>query len=189
MLSLFSWSMYFLSFTPLWLAVLFIDSRSMASQIRNRGTEIISILCILLGMVVALFVLVHCLRKARKEDRQECILSEAKEQKSVTADFILAYILPLLAFDFTKWDQVVLFLIFFVTLGLLCIRHNYLILNVILDLMRYRFYECIYLNADNTEIHRTVISQQRLNARIGLGIKVYPLNDDYALDQFSMHRN
>lgn len=182
-LSLLSWSMYFLSFFPLWIAVLFVDARSIGTN--NNTTEILTIILIVIGIVISLYVLHSCLKRTRMEEQQVCIIEKAVEQKSITADFILAYILPLLAFDFTQWDQVVLFLIFFLTLGMICIRHNYLILNIVLDLMGYRFYECSYINTDKREISKTVISQQRLNAKIGLEMKVYPINDDYVIDQFS----
>ena len=143
----------------------FVDSRNLGTN--NNKTEIISIILIIIGMVISLYVLLCCLKRARKEEQQVCIIEKAIEQKSITADFILAYILPLLAFDFTQWAQVVLSLVFFLTLGMLCIRHNYLVLNIVLDLMRYRFYECTYINSDNQEISKTVISQQRLNAKTG----------------------
>lgn len=43
----------------------------------------------------------------------------------ITAEYLLSYILPLFAFDFTKWDEVVKFLIFFLTFSYLCIRHGH----------------------------------------------------------------
>ena len=184
MLNLFPWCMYFLSFTPLWIAVAFVNIRSLMSGATHCLTEIISITLIFLGTVFGLIVLHCCLNRAKSEEQPGYVIEKAREQKTTTADFILAYILPLLAFDFTRWDQTVLFLIFFITLGLLCIRHNYLILNVILDLLGYRFYECTYRNIDNREINRVVLSQQRLNAKVGLTIKLFSLNDDYSLDQY-----
>ena len=183
MLSFLSWSMYFLSFIPLWFAVIFVDARNLGAK--NNKIEILTIIFIFIGIVISLCILLSCLKRARIEEQQVCNIKKAVEQKSITADFILAYILPLLAFDFTKWDQVVLFLIFFLTLGIICIRHNFLILNIVLDFMGYRFYDCLYINTDNQEISKTVISQQRLNAKIGLEMRVYPINDDYVIDQFN----
>lgn len=59
------------------------------------------------------------------------------------AEYLLSYILPLFAFDFTVWNGVVLFLIFFTILGFLCIKHNYFSVNIILEMAEFRFYNCI----------------------------------------------
>ena len=37
----------------------------------------------------------------------------AQEEKTITAEFLLSYILPLFTFDFRTWDGVFLFLIFY----------------------------------------------------------------------------
>ena len=57
-------------------------------------------------------------------DKYEYTIVDAKENKSIITDYMLSYILPLFVFDFTQWDGVVMFLIFFITLGFLCIKHN-----------------------------------------------------------------
>mgnify|MGYP000320977530 FL=1 len=60
----------------------------------------------------------------------------------ITAEYLLSYILPLFAFDFTKWDEVVKFLIFFLTFGYLCIKHNSFSVNIVLELLGYKMYDC-----------------------------------------------
>ena len=126
---IFSASLFFMSFVPLWISILFIDVKSIVTGGEIR-TEVISI-------IIIVYRLVSC-----------------SEEKSVSAEYLLSYILPLFAFDFTQWDQVVLFLIFYVTLAFLCIRHNYFSINVILEVCHYRFYSCTLENEDHISIEK-----------------------------------
>ena len=52
MSKIFSMCLYFISFAPLWLSVIFIDVKSIIENDQNLATEIISISMILIGMLV-----------------------------------------------------------------------------------------------------------------------------------------
>ena len=97
---------------------------------------------------------------------------------------MLSYILPLFTFDFTQWDEVIKFLLFFIILGYLCIRHNNFSVNIILELMHYRMYDCSLMNADGKEVDRTVISKNILSTSKGKDIQVKILNNEYYLDLY-----
>ena len=43
------------------------------------------------------------------DEKYVLTINDAKESKTITAEFLLSYILPLFAFDFTQWDEVVKF--------------------------------------------------------------------------------
>ena len=176
-----SFSMYFLSFVPLWITILFIDIKSLVDGGGDKWTEIISISGILLGLLVSMIILFV---KFFVTDYEKYVLTinDAKESKTVTAEFLLSYILPLFAFDFTQWDEVVKFLIFFLIFGFLCIRHNNFSVNIILELMHYRMYECKLMNADGMEVERTVISKNILSTSKGKDVQVKILNNEYYLD-------
>ena len=92
-----------------------------------------------------------------------------------------SYILPLFAFDFTVWSEVVLFLVFFFVFAFLSIRHSHFSVNILLELMNYRFYSCELKNEDGISISKTVICQKILSARIGETILVRPINNEYAV--------
>ncbi len=158
--------MYFLSFVPLWITVLFIDIKSLVDGGGEKWTEIISITGILLGILVSMILLFAKFFMAGDE-KYILRLHEAKESKTITAEFLLSYILPLFAFDFTQWDEVVKFLIFFLIFGYLCIRHNNFSVNIILEFMHYRMYDCSLINADDKEVERTVISKNILTTSKG----------------------
>ena len=117
MSKIFSLCLYHTSFAPLWISILFIDIKSCIENPSNRWTEYISIGCILISCLIALIVLLAALCANGKEGTTPVKIVTATEEKSITAEYLLSYILPLFAFDFTQWSQVILFLIFYLTLS------------------------------------------------------------------------
>ena len=75
-----------------------------------------------------------------------------------------------------------LFLIFFLTLGFLCIRHNYFSVNIILEVVNFRFYNCKVENDDGVIIEQRIISHRRLSGCIGDTLYLKALNNEYKLD-------
>ena len=118
------------------------------------------------------------------DEKYTLTIQDAKESKTITAEFLLSYILPLFAFDFTQWDEVVKFLIFFLIFGYLSIRHNSFSVNIILEIMHYRMYDCSLMNADGKAVDRTVISKNILSTSKGKDIEVKILNNEYYLDLY-----
>ncbi|MBS6765681.1 MAG: hypothetical protein KH304_19155 [Clostridium sp.] len=182
MSKIFSMCLYFISFAPLWLSVIFIDVKSIIENDQYLATEIISISMILIGMLVGLGAMIFGLCMSGRAGRSEYNLKSVKEEKTITAEYLLSYILPLFAFDFTLWNEVVLFLIFFITFGFLCIRHNYFSVNIILELVNFRFYQCELENEDGVIIEKRIISHRKLNSFKGENILVKSLNNEYMLD-------
>lgn len=182
MSKLFLLSLYHTSFAPLWISILFIDVKSWIEKPSNTYTESISIICILISCFIALLVLIGALCTNSRVGTTVYEVISAKEEKTITAEYLLSYILPLFAFDFTKWDQVVLFLIFYFILCFLCLRHNYFSINIVLEAANYRFYSCSLKNEDNIVSEQKVISRRLLNGYIGESIYLKPLNNEYRLD-------
>lgn len=182
MSKIFSLSLYHTSFAPLWLSILFIDIKSCIENPLNRWTELISIVCILVSFLMALIVLMVALCTNGKEGTTPHSVIAASEDKTITAEYLLSYILPLFAFDFTQWSHVVLFLIFYGILGFLCVRHNYFSVNIILEIVNFRFYTCKVKNEDEQLLEQKIISHRRLNGCIGKTLYLKSLNNDYKLD-------
>lgn len=174
--------LYHTSFAPLWLSILFIDIKSCIENSINRWTEFISIGCILISFVIALIVLLSTLHIRGREGTTSAKIISATEEKSITAEYLLSYILPLFAFDFTQWAQVVLFLIFYCTLGFLCIRHNYFSVNIMLEITNFKFYTCMIENEDGQKKEQRILSHRRLNGCIGETLYLKSLNNEYKLE-------
>lgn len=174
-----SFCMFFLSFCPLWLSVLFIDIKSICEGSLNLWTEIISISLILVLTIASVIVLMLEINPENMNNCQDYEIITATEEKSITAEYLLSYILPLFAFDFTMWDEVVLFIVFFSFFAFLSIRHNHFSVNILLELLRYRFYSCELENEDGVTINKIVICRDILSAQIGGKISARSINNEY----------
>lgn len=176
-----AFSMFFLSFSPLWVSVLFIDLKSICEKNENLCTEIISVIVILIVMIISLLVFISALNPRKRDKAKVCTVISASEEKTITAEYLLSYILPLFAFDFTLWHQVVLFLIFFTVLAFLCIRHNHFSVNIVLEILRYRFYRCKLTNDDGASIEKVIITRNDLTVKVNSEICIRPINNDFAV--------
>lgn len=178
----FSFSLYYISFLPLWLSILFVDVKNCVENRNNLWTEKIGIICVIVFLCLCLgnvFVELHI---TTKKYTVPVTLKQAKEEKSLTTEYLLSYILPLFAFDFTVWSGIILFLIFFSTLGILCIKHNYVSVNIVVELLDFRFYNCILENEDGVEFDQMIISHRKLTGCIGDKIYLKSLNNEYKMD-------
>lgn len=173
--------LYIISFFPLWLAILFIDIKNIIENNPNLYIEKISIACILLMFIISLIIVVYVVFDRRKGNFEKYEIVNIKKIKNITIEVFLAYILPLFAFDFTKWDQVIIFLIFFISLGLLCIKHNYFLGNIVLDVLKFDIYECKLKNVDGIEIAMNVISRRKIDKENYIYLK--SMNNEYMIEK------
>ncbi len=180
----FSLGLYIVSFAPLWLAILFIDIVSLIQTDTNHWTEWISIVVIPVAFIIGLIITCKGFRIAKRNtsSRREFVLVDAVEEKTIASDMILTYILPLIAFDFAKWDQMALFLLFFGILAFLSVRHNYYFVNVMLEVFaKYRVYKCI-LKDSNGEKEQMVISKRKMNNFRNDDVCITTLNNEYGFE-------
>lgn len=176
---LFSGSLFFLSFFPLWLSIAFIEMKSIYDHSNNLYTEWISLICILLGMLICGAIVINSLSEKNTNGAKEFTVVAAEEEKSISAEYLLSYILPLFAFDFTQWDGVVLFLVFFSTMGFLCIYHSHFSLNVLLEFMGYKFYKTEIMNADKIVVTVEIVSRKNIVAKHNQEVRLRFLNNNY----------
>lgn len=180
---MFQWCMYYLSCVPLWISIIFIDTMSLIHGTVSYKTEVISIVLIVVGFMIALG-LVHRRLNPVKIGAERFRLKEATEEKFITAEFLATYIIPLFAFDFKTWEGVVLFGIYFFVFGWLCVYHNYLCTNIMLEILKYKTYSCIVIDDNKIEIVKKVISKKNLRLFQGESIYIKGLNNDYSFECF-----
>ena len=178
------YALFFLSFTPLWISVFFIDIRSIFfDPDPHKMTELITVFLMLAGIVFSAFISYKALKRRGLENTRPFTVVAQKEEKTVTSEFLLSYILPLFAFDFTKCDQVLLFLVFFITLALLCLRYHRFTASVVLELAGYRFYRCELKTMQGYSEERIVVTKTLMAYRAGAKINLRELNNDCMLDE------
>ena len=179
---IFQMSMYYLSFTPLWIAVVLMDFFSVINKEQHLCTEYISIPLIIVVFAFCVRVVKKGLNPHKRDNLHEYRIKEAKEDKLLAAEFLMAFVLPLFAFDFTKCQGVILFLVFFLIFGWLCIRHNYFCVNIVVEIMGYRIYDCDFLTLDEVLVKKKILSKRQLKECAGMTIRIKSLNNDYVLD-------
>ena len=80
-------------------------------------------------------------RKSTENNPKGKIIRATKANK-LSSEFLLAYILPMIAFDFGDIKDIVLFIIYFSVLAYLCIRNNNIYTNILLEFKGYKMYNC-----------------------------------------------
>lgn len=148
---MFQAALSFLNFLPLWVAVLFIDVRSIKKG-GCVGTEYLSVGAIILGIVLSLIVVVVGLRRKKDLATDEYQLEEFEESRTISAEMLLTYVLPLFAFDFTLWEETLQFLVFISVVFWLSCRHRAAFEGVFLELINYRCYRCKLKKMKNGEV-------------------------------------
>ncbi|MFQ9978458.1 hypothetical protein [Clostridium cadaveris] len=181
---LFKSAMFFTSFLPLWITVLFIDIKSLISNKVYIYTEYIVVCCILIGILCSIIIIWFSMKNIKISDYRKYKVVEATQEKGITSEFLLSYILPLFVFDFTKWDSVIQFIIYFGILAFLCIRNNNVYANLLFELKNYKFYTCelVWVPEPGTKsIQVLAISCKNLCANKGNTIEIAPLNKPFYL--------
>ena len=87
-------SMFFLSFFPLWISVLFLDIKSICEGNPNIQTEAISVLLILIVGIISLIILMLEFNPKNMQGSQEYSIITAIEEKTITADFFVIVYTP-----------------------------------------------------------------------------------------------
>lgn len=177
-------AMFITSFLPLWITIIFIDVLNIARGNPNLYTEKISLVVILISISFSSFIIYGSMKNIKSEDYEPYKISSAVQEKGITSEFLLSYILPLFAFDFTLWESVIQFLIYFGILAFLCIRNNNVYANLIFECRNYKFYTCELIwtpESTTLPIQAIVISKSNLCAKIENTIEVASLNKPFYL--------
>lgn len=184
----FTVSLFVTSFAPLWISISLIEFFSILEPYNlHKITEyivLISIIITNLFCIVYLHIRIAWFIKNQKEPSQT--IETVTKEKSITTEYLLSYILPLFAFDFTKWKQVLLFLIFFTTLSFLCLRNKNVYSNIFLEMKKYNFYSCNVINKDSVKSAVLVISKNNLSKRENAEISFARVDDGIFLDTTSI---
>lgn len=179
---LFKVSMFITSFLPLWVTVLFVDILSVVRGAVHLKTEIIGIALIIITNVISILIIYGSMASIQPSEYRKYQVLEAKQEKGVTSEFLLSYVLPLFVFDFTVWHGAVQFLIYFFTLGFLCYRNNNVYMNLIFEFWGYKFFTCELKWASEPNlrsVQSVVISRDNISAQKGNTIEVASLNKPF----------
>ena len=187
----FKWDMFVTSFIPLWLSIVVIDIWNIVLSIvgnwddktkfvdtllvvlRECVIQLVSIVIIVVLVLVSIRGINTFLKEklAENERRPKGIIEKATKANKLSSEFLLAYILPMIAFDFGNLQNLALFIIYFSVLAFLCIRNNNIYTNVLLEVKGYRIYTCDLtykvMDKNHTYHDSIVISKEDLTQEEG----------------------
>lgn len=157
----FKWNMFITSFIPLWLSIIVSDAwsviESATSSWKNEDSLICNLIiiytknrvCIIVILVIGVLMLTSIFSinlflkdKCKNFVSPKIKVNRAMRANKLSSEFLLAYILPMIAFDFAEFKSVVLFAIYFGMLAFLCIRNSNVYTNIWLEFRGYRMYLC-----------------------------------------------
>ena len=185
----FKWNMFITSFIPLWLSIIVAGIWSVIENgiqiwsckkniaynlsviFRENVVSIVVVLVTTVLMVISIFSINSFLKdKCSNNEPPKIKIKKALRANKLSSEFLLAYILPMIAFDFTALKSVVLFVIYFAMLAFLCIRNNNVYTNIWLEFKGYKMFLCD-LEADRmgrpyTYYDCLVISRYNLTTKI-----------------------
>ena len=103
MKKLFRLSVFFVSYTPLWLSIAYIDLMNVFyHKTPSPWTEIISVVCICIAYLISVPNMVLTMRKLGKENSEQLQIKSVSEQKTASLEYMLSFVLPMFAFEFTQ---------------------------------------------------------------------------------------
>lgn len=149
----FRWNMFYTSFIPLWVSLIVIytcniveylisNKFSFCEFIKVNGIQVLMIFILIITNVISIYKLLSFLKNKKNEnDVEKSTISNVKKCNKFCSEFLLAYILPMVAFDFMEIKSILIFLIYFFTIAFLCIRNNNVYSNILLEIFKYKFYE------------------------------------------------
>jgi len=129
-------------YIPLFLILIIKDMNS-AFIFKNPGLSYsLIITCIVSGLFLYYVI------KNLEADGFPIEITSVKHKSSEIVNYTIPYMISFFAFDLTKTQDLIVFIIFFVLLCILSIRSQSIFLNPILAIVGYGLYECTYKEND-----------------------------------------
>ena len=150
----FKWDMFVTSFIPLWVSILIVDVCNYWALLKVSTPfegEFFSLYLILFISIVIVIILVivslvgvnSFLKKLNaSENNPKGKIIKAQRSNKLSSEFLLAYILPMIAFNFADLQNLIQFIVYFSVLAFLCIRNNNVYTNIFLEFKGYKIYTC-----------------------------------------------
>ncbi len=176
----FRFFMLMTSFFPLWISILFTNFISIFYKKSDTIiTEIISVLIILIIIIVSIFNILKINKLEKFKSLENIQIEEVTLEKTITVEYLLSYVLPLFAFDFTLWFDCVKFLIYFFCIGYLSIKNANVYSNIFLEILGYKIYRCKGKMYSKKEKEIYIISKENLLFEKDTTLNVLELNNPF----------
>lgn len=181
--------MFITSMLPLWLTIFLTEIWTIGLSLKeNKFNAMLSISSNKLEFFVCISVFIVFLvatiqiesfisDKKNSENLPTYTIKHVVRANSLTSEYLLSYILPLMAFDFSSLKDIIIFFIYIIVLGWLCISNNNIYINFYLELRKFHIYDCILEKSlvGQTMVYENckVLSNDNLTGKTGHLINSY----------------
>lgn len=107
------------------------------------------VVLILIAVSVLSLILLHYVLKNIASNPFEITIIKAKSRSSEVVNYTIPYMISFVAFDLSKWQDIVSFILFLFILCLLSIRSQSIFINPIIAAKGYGLYDCEYQESGN----------------------------------------
>ena len=171
---------FIMSYLPLWIIVCFDCVISIVRKDQSLCTEWLTVF-IFVPIVLCSFLLFSViLRNALKERGLQYKVVETKPLKRISSEYLLSYVIPLIAFDFTHWQDMIKFSIIWGFLFLLCWRFWQMPIAC-LSMLGFFVSECELETNDDQLVQKIVISRNPLSRIKGEMVTIVDIDNNQAI--------
>jgi len=129
-------------------------------------------------LIAIVYVLSFVRRKNKRNEKSGVIkIIEARKYTTLVTDFLLFYILPMIAFDFSSTRDIFLFAVYFAFIAFLSIRNENVYTNVLFEFLGYKVYKCDVernvLGKPYQYYECAVISKNNITSKVGEEISCF----------------
>lgn len=153
---IFKFSLFITSLLPLWILILYFNLYHIISEKIYLNYKFLfssnisiddSAILIFTSLILILIILcsVHVLLKVnfyKKKTGKKYAVIEVKKSKSITPEFMVSFVVPLIAFEFNTLRGILGFSIMIILIFYICYKSNFFYINIILVSMNYTMYTC-----------------------------------------------
>lgn len=158
------------------------DSLSCKNFFSGNYIEVVTVIIILLAFILSDINVNKFLNEKKSNNYNSAKILSVKKANKLAPEFLMSYILPLVAFDFSNLKGVLLFVVFICILGVICIKYENIYTSIFFEFKGYSIYLCDLQKtlAGNKVIYRDciVLSKDDLYKKIRDNIIYYDFAND-----------
>lgn len=171
---------FIMSYLPLWIIVCFECIVSVIGKNQSLCTEWLTVWIVVPIVLCSYLVFSAILQGALDERGLRYKIVETKQLKGISSEYLLSYVIPLIAFDFTHWQDMIKFSIIWGFLFLLC-WHFWQMPIACLSMLGFFVSECELETNDGQLVQKVVISRNPLSRIKGEMVMIVDIDNNQAI--------
>ena len=171
---------FILSYLPLWIIICFECILSIINRNKNVVTEWFALLTIIPFVIISIIFFLIILYSTEKEEGIRYHVLELTPQKWISSEYLLSYVIPLVAFDFTQWQDMAKLILLWGFIFILCWRFWQMPIAW-LGILGYYVADCKLKTFDQQVVYKQIISHKSFAQEQGEEICIVDFDKEHAI--------